>query len=96
MAHSTDGAQTGHPARTCTYCPDPDPDACIRMIPSAAGPDRSVYAHQACAQDRGVRPLYLVEQPVVALSPAEPWPAYLAHLEGCADCQAQKDRKSVV
>jgi hypothetical protein len=44
--------------KECTYCPLPDPDVCVRSMATSSGPDRPVYAHRTCAEERGVRPLY--------------------------------------
>ncbi|MEU6058038.1 hypothetical protein [Streptomyces sp. NPDC047097] len=44
----------------CRYCPAPDPDVVIRVAASASGPDHPVYAHLACAEARGEKPLYKV------------------------------------
>lgn len=41
----------------CTYCLCPDVDVCVRVVPTLTGP-RLEFAHEACADDRGVRPLY--------------------------------------
>jgi hypothetical protein len=47
---------------SCTYCPKPGADACVRMTASSSGPSRPVYAHQACARDRGVTPIYTLRR----------------------------------
>ncbi|MFE2561404.1 hypothetical protein ACFXGT_36440 [Streptomyces sp. NPDC059352] len=44
--------------RPCTYCPEPDADACVRTLRNEAG-GAHIYAHQVCAAERGVTPLYL-------------------------------------
>lgn len=44
-------------SRNCQFCPEPDPDKCIRTHPSDDG-DIHIYAHAACAQDRGIPTLY--------------------------------------
>lgn len=41
----------------CTYCLRPDPDVCVRAVQTLTGP-RLEFAHEACADGRGVRPLY--------------------------------------
>lgn len=41
----------------CTYCLRPDPDVCVRAVPTVNGP-RLEFAHEACADGRGIRPLY--------------------------------------
>lgn len=53
--------------RHCTYCPEPDADACVRARSDEEGGDH-VYAHQACAADRKVPTLYVFtdEQPAGA------------------------------
>ncbi|QGV81399.1 hypothetical protein [Streptomyces ficellus] len=49
---------SGPPQPVCAYCPKPGADVCVRTLPSTSGPDRAVLAHRACAETRGVRPLY--------------------------------------
>lgn len=44
--------------RQCAYCPAPSADVCVRMQVSSSGAGTAVYAHEACAQDRGVPVLY--------------------------------------
>ncbi|MEU7293319.1 hypothetical protein AB0A76_08965 [Streptomyces exfoliatus] len=44
--------------RACTYCLEPDADACVRTQPDEAG-GAHVYAHRKCAAKRGVSPLYV-------------------------------------
>ncbi|WP_327162128.1 hypothetical protein [Streptomyces zaomyceticus] len=49
--------------RHCQFCPDPDPDKCIRTRPSADGDDVHIYAHAACAEARGISTLYSFTTP---------------------------------
>ncbi|MFJ8647091.1 hypothetical protein ACIRNI_13325 [Streptomyces sp. NPDC093546] len=42
----------------CAYCPEDGADVCIRSRPATSGPDVRVLAHSACAERRGVKPLY--------------------------------------
>lgn len=44
--------------RPCTYCPEPGADVCVRVLADNSGPGAHVYAHRACAADRGVVPMY--------------------------------------
>jgi hypothetical protein len=44
--------------RECAYCPEPGADVCVRQHGSASGPGLAVYAHRACAEQRGVDVLY--------------------------------------
>lgn len=44
--------------RHCQFCPDPNPDKCIRTRPTADGDDVHIYAHAACAASRGIGTLY--------------------------------------
>ncbi|MGW2280201.1 hypothetical protein [Streptomyces sp. NPDC001770] len=44
--------------RECTYCPEPGPDICVRIHGTGVGPGTAVYAHAACADQRGVPALY--------------------------------------
>ena len=46
------------PRRDCTYCPRPGADVCVRQHGATSGPGLSVYAHRACAEERGVTVLY--------------------------------------
>ncbi|MFE1903796.1 hypothetical protein ACFW96_09010 [Streptomyces gardneri] len=48
--------------RPCTYCPAPGADACVR---TQGDGETHIYAHQACAQAKGVDTLYVFtdEQP---------------------------------
>lgn len=41
----------------CTYCLKPNPDVCVRAVQTLTEP-RLEFAHQDCADARGVRPLY--------------------------------------
>lgn len=43
--------------RHCQFCPEPAPDKCIRTHSSSDG-DIHIYAHAACAEDRGIDTLY--------------------------------------
>lgn len=58
MAESTDRTPRGEGPRrldvSCWYCPMSGADICVGVIPSASGPGHSVYAHQACADNRGL------------------------------------------
>lgn len=45
--------------RSCTYCPEPGADVCIRTRRDEAGDTSHIYAHQSCAEERGVLPLYV-------------------------------------
>lgn len=62
MADTTDAAPAGEGARSrraCAYCPQPGADVCIRDYPSdSGGTGYSVYAHRACAEQRGVPVLW--------------------------------------
>ncbi|MFE5940153.1 hypothetical protein ACFQ69_32850 [Streptomyces sp. NPDC056470] len=42
------------PERACTYCPNPGADTCVRTHPDG----QHIYAHRACAEDRGDTILY--------------------------------------
>jgi hypothetical protein len=54
-------------ARECTYCPTPGADVCVRMHPASSGAGVSVYAHEACAAERGQAILYrLLPEPEAA------------------------------
>ncbi|WP_328721717.1 hypothetical protein OHT52_20995 [Streptomyces sp. NBC_00247] len=47
--------------RECTYCPEPGADVCVRMhVASSGSGGISVFAHAACAEQRGVQVLYRV------------------------------------
>ncbi|MFF9910607.1 hypothetical protein [Streptomyces sp. NPDC013457] len=41
--------------RSCTYCPKPLPDCCVRVQEDGS----HVYAHRICAAVRGVQPMYV-------------------------------------
>ncbi len=41
--------------RACNYCPHPGADCCVRVAPDG----KHVYAHRACAEDRGISPMYV-------------------------------------
>ncbi len=58
--------------RPCAYCSEPDADVCVRMHASPSGAGTSVYAHEDCAQDRGVPVLYRYTEPATsgALNPS--------------------------
>lgn len=47
---------TKHP---CTYCPEPGADTCVRTHRDEQGRQRHIYAHRACAEARGVKPMYV-------------------------------------
>ncbi|MEU1086607.1 hypothetical protein ABZ401_07180 [Streptomyces sp. NPDC005892] len=47
-------------SRECTYCPKPGADVCVRVHGTAGVAGTSVYAHAACAEQRGVQVLYRV------------------------------------
>ncbi|MFE5630593.1 hypothetical protein [Streptomyces sp. NPDC056543] len=42
-------------SRSCTYCPHPGPDCCVRVQQDGS----HVYAHRICAAVRGVHPRYV-------------------------------------
>ncbi len=42
------------PVRHCTYCPEPEANACVRTTDGA-----HIYAHKDCARKRNVVPLYV-------------------------------------
>ncbi|MFD5110455.1 hypothetical protein [Streptomyces cinereoruber] len=44
--------------RACTYCPEPDADACVRTQWDETG-GKHIYAHRECADARGAIPLYV-------------------------------------
>lgn len=44
--------------RECTYCPEPGADVCVRVHVQSSGSGTSVYAHAACAAERGQPVLY--------------------------------------
>ncbi len=44
--------------RDCTYCPAPGADVCVRVHVQSSGSGLSVYAHAACAAERGQPVLY--------------------------------------
>ncbi|WP_282698302.1 hypothetical protein [Streptomyces sp. CC208A] len=46
--------------RACTYCPRPDADTCVRTQRPEYGGGH-IYAHRACAAERGVTPLYVFD-----------------------------------
>ncbi|MCT9092812.1 hypothetical protein N4G70_28660 [Streptomyces sp. ASQP_92] len=47
--------------RACYYCPKAGADVCIRMSALTPGrPAVPVFAHEDCAADHGVAPLYRV------------------------------------
>lgn len=56
--------QTSSSARHCTHCPEPGADVCIRAeyaarsSPSTGSLPTHIYAHRACAAERGELPLY--------------------------------------
>lgn len=60
MAESTDRATGSEEPtrRDCAYCPMSGADVCVGVIPSTSGAGRSVYAHRACAETRGLDILY--------------------------------------
>ncbi|MEV8523101.1 hypothetical protein AB0451_02935 [Streptomyces sp. NPDC052000] len=71
----TDSRETT-PAReelhSCTYCDKMGADCCIRLAGMASGTPRPVFAHAACASDRGIKPLYYVtDQPTTVV--VSPW-----------------------
>ncbi|MFI1937719.1 hypothetical protein ACH44C_11035 [Streptomyces purpureus] len=47
--------------RSCTYCPKPDADVCVRVLRDDSG-GQHIYAHRACAQARNVPPMYSFTQ----------------------------------
>jgi hypothetical protein len=50
--------------RSCTYCPEPGADVCVRVLADNSGPGQHIYAHRACAEARGVVPMYsFIEEP---------------------------------
>lgn len=55
--------------RRCTYCVEPDADACVRTQSDEAG-GAHIYAHQKCASERGALPLYLF---IDESMPGVPW-----------------------
>ncbi len=46
------------PAPDCVYCDKGGANCCVRLTAPTSGPSRSVYAHEGCATDRGLTPLY--------------------------------------
>lgn len=46
--------------RSCAYCPEPGPDVCVRTWSTGDGTTVHVYAHRACADARGVIPMYSI------------------------------------
>lgn len=49
--------------RPCVYCTNQGADVCVREAKDADGTVRHVFAHRACAEKRGIRPLYAVLEP---------------------------------
>lgn len=61
------GAMAGKP---CTYCPEPDADACVRSHRSEDGQTTHVYACRECMESRGLSPLYRFIKPADRRTPA--------------------------
>ncbi|MFV0130099.1 hypothetical protein ACLGI4_20735 [Streptomyces sp. HMX112] len=45
---------------SCIYCPESGADVCVRTVSTSNGHGRHEFAHRACAEERGVLPLYVV------------------------------------
>ncbi|MFD9223849.1 hypothetical protein ACFWDI_28550 [Streptomyces sp. NPDC060064] len=67
MPDSTDHAAAGaepRRGRDCAHCTQPGADVCIRVHGSESGGSGfAVYAHRACADERGDTILYVVVDP---------------------------------
>ncbi|MFF3698208.1 hypothetical protein [Streptomyces sp. NPDC002221] len=55
----------------CAYCGKAGADRCVRLSAPTSGSASPVYAHEGCAGDRGIKPLYrLTAQHTVRLDQA--------------------------
>ncbi|WP_159030380.1 hypothetical protein [Streptomyces sp. CB01201] len=69
MTDSSDATPAREELRSCAYCDKTGADCCVRQ-PTAGPP---VFAHQACAREKDVKPLYRLTKEPPAVVVTFPW-----------------------